>query len=230
MDFFAKAGLNLRQPFTKDISRHSSKSDDSQEKRKSKYREPRSQKQKKEKEPSVGLLGKLMSAPPLVRKTSADKKPLAKKNTLEGKSNLKKPRFTVTELTQGMEWEAASPATRLEDDQIQEELVDSSSEPGCSDELKSGGISESQSLDSTDEDYTLSVESLDLSVDDQNQPTEQLLCRLEEGQYFGQLCFLDPYTEKRTTTMIASKDLHLIEITNKAWKKVLLANAERFYE
>jgi len=30
--------------------------------------------------------------------------------------------------------------------------------------------------------------------------------------------------------MIATKDLHLIEITNKAWSKVLMANAERFYE
>jgi len=36
--------------------------------------------------------------------------------TIEVKANPKKPRFTVTELTQGMEWEATSPVTRLENE------------------------------------------------------------------------------------------------------------------
>ena len=90
--------------------------------------------------------------------------------TIEVKGKPKKPRFTVTELTQGLEWEAASPTEKREQE-IQEEN-DSSSDPKMSDSLKSGGISESQSFNSTNEDYTLSVESLDLSVDEQNTPTE----------------------------------------------------------
>ena len=65
----------------------------------------------------------------------------------------------------------------------------------------------------SDSDYTLSIESLDLSEDEEGNFTEQLLTRIEEGQYFGEVCFLDENDEaKRPTTMIAAKDLHLIEI------------------
>ena len=53
--------------------------------------------------------------------------------------------------------------------------------------------SDNQSLSlGSDSDYTLSVESLDLAIDEEGNPTEQLLTRLEEGQYFGQVSFLDP--------------------------------------
>ena len=74
----------------------------------------------------------------------------------------------------------------------------------------------------------MSVESLDLSVDKEGAPTEQLLCRLEEGQYFGEISLLDE-TDKTTrpTSIIAAKDLHLIEINRKAWTKVLRMNANR---